>query len=58
VADPEGLAFNEDKTPSSNAASTSWGFNARRYDGRKLLIRRSQAAVRRFRGRLAAEVAP
>jgi RNA-directed DNA polymerase len=36
-------------------ASTSWGFNVRRYQG-KLLIRPSKAAVRRIRERLSTEL--
>src|SRR4051794_2080152 len=54
---PRGLAFNEDKTHIVHVERgfDFLGFNVRRYDG-KLLIKPSQAAVRRIRGRLAAEV--
>ena len=54
---PRGLAFNEDKTHIVHVERgfDFLGFNVRRYDG-KLLIKPSQAAVRRIRERLAAEV--
>ena len=54
---PRGLAFNEDKTHIVHVGRgfDFLGFNVRRYDG-KLLIKPSQAAVRRIRERLAAEV--
>lgn len=54
---PRGLAFNEDKTQVVHVEQgfDFLGFNVRRYDG-KLLIKPSQAAVRRIRQRLAAEV--
>jgi RNA-directed DNA polymerase len=54
---PRGLAFNEDKTHIVHVERgfDFLGFNVRRYDG-KLLIKPSQAAVRRIRQRLAAEV--
>ena len=54
---PRGLAFNEDKTHIVHVERgfDFLGFNVRRYDG-KLLITPSQAAVRRIRERLAAEV--
>ncbi len=54
---PRGLAFNEDKTHivHVDAGFDFLGFNVRRYRG-KLLIKPSPAAVKRIRGRLAAEV--
>lgn len=54
---PRGLAFNEDKTQIVHVdrGFDFLGCNIRRYDG-KLLIKPSQAAVRRIRSRLAAEV--
>ncbi len=54
---PRGLAFNEDKTHIVHVERgfDFLGFNVRRYDG-KLLIKPSQAAVRRIRQRLTAEV--
>lgn len=54
---PRGLTFNEDKTHIVHVERgfDFLGFNVRRYDG-KLLIKPSQAAVRRIRQRLAAEV--
>lgn len=54
---PRGLAFNEDKTHIVHVEQgfDFLGFNVRRYGG-KLLIKPSQAAVRRIRSRLAAEV--
>lgn len=55
---PRGLAFNEDKTHIVHVERgfDFLGFNVRRYNGGKLLIKPSQAAVRRIRERLAAEV--
>ena len=55
---PRGLAFNEDKTRivSLGAGFDFLGFNVRRYNSRKLLIKPSTAAVRRLRERLAAEM--
>jgi RNA-directed DNA polymerase len=54
---PRGLAFNEDKTKIVHLSEgfDFLGFNVRRYN-RKLLIKPSKAAVRRLRGRLAAEM--
>ncbi len=54
---PRGLAFNEDKTHIVHVERgfDFLGFNVRRYDG-KLLIKPSQAAVRRIRQRIAAEL--
>lgn len=54
---PRGLTFNEDKTQIVHVEQgfDFLGFNVRRYDD-KLLIKPSQAAVRRIRERLAAEV--
>ncbi len=54
---PRGLAFNEDKTHIVHveAGFDFLGCNVRRYEG-KLMIKPSPAAVRRIRGRLAAEV--
>jgi RNA-directed DNA polymerase len=55
---PRGLAFNEDKTrivPLSEGFDFL-GFNVRRYNNRKLLIKPSQAAIRRLRERLAADM--
>lgn len=54
---PRGLAFNEDKTHVIHVERgfDFLGFNVRRYDG-KLLIKPSQAAVKRIRDRLTAEV--
>ena len=54
---PRGLAFNEDKTHivHVDGGFDFLGFNVRRYNG-KLLIKPSQAAVRRIRERLTAEV--
>ena len=53
---PRGLAFNEDKTKIVHLDDgfDFLGFNVRRYH-RKLLIKPSQAAIRRLRERLAAE---
>jgi RNA-directed DNA polymerase len=53
---PRGLAFNEDKTRIVHLSEgfDYLGFNVRRYD-RKLLIKPSQAAIRRLRERLASE---
>lgn len=55
---PRGLAFNEDKTHIVHVERgfDFLGFNVRRYGGGKLLIKPSQAAVRRIRDRLAVEV--
>ena len=54
---PRGLAFNEDKTRSSASAraSTSSGSTSAATN-RKLLIKPSQAAIRRVRERLASEL--
>ena len=54
---PRGLAFNEDKTRVVSLAEglDFLGFNVRRYRG-KLLIKPSQAAVRRIRERLRDEL--
>jgi RNA-directed DNA polymerase len=54
---PRGLAFNEDKTQvvSLDDGFDFLGFNVRRYRD-KLLIKPSKAAIRRLRGRLAAEM--
>jgi RNA-directed DNA polymerase len=54
---PRGLAFNEDKTRvvTLDEGFDFLGFNVRRYHG-KLLIKPSNAAVRRIRKRLAAEL--
>ena len=54
---PRGLAFNEDKTKIVHLSEgfDCLGFNVRRYRA-KLLIKPSKAAVRRLRGRLAAEM--
>lgn len=53
---PRGLAFNEEKTHVIHVERgfDFLGFNVRRYDG-KLLIKPSQAAVKRIRERLTAE---
>src|SRR6266496_3754525 len=54
---PRGLAFNEDKTHIVHL-STGMDFlrsNIRRYPNRQLLIKPSEAAIRRLRERLAAE---
>jgi RNA-directed DNA polymerase len=53
---PRGLAFNEDKTKVVRLSEgfNFLGFNVRRYN-RKLLIKPSEAAVKRLRERLAAE---
>jgi RNA-directed DNA polymerase len=55
---PRGLAFNEDKTRVVRLSEgfDFLGFNVRRYPNRKLLIKPSQAAVRRVRERLASEL--
>ena len=55
---PRGLAFNEDKTKivRLDEGFDFLGFNVRRYPNRKLLIKPSQAAVRRIRERLASEM--
>ncbi len=54
---PRGLAFNEDKTKVVHLSEgfDFLGFNVRRYN-RKLLIKPSEAAVKRLRERLAAEM--
>jgi RNA-directed DNA polymerase len=54
---PRGLTFNEDKTKIVHLSEgfDFLGFNVRRYN-RKLLIKPSQAAVKRLRERLAAEM--
>ena len=55
---PRGLAFNEDKTRvvTLDEGFDFLGFNVRRYRGRKLLIKPSNAAVRRIRERLRTEL--
>jgi RNA-directed DNA polymerase len=55
---PRGLAFNEDKTRITHLSEgfDFLGFNVRRYNNRKLLIKPSKAAIRRLRERLAAEM--
>jgi len=55
---PRGLAFNEDKTRivCLSEGFDFLGFSVRRYPNRKLLIKPSQAAIRRVRERLAAEM--
>ena len=55
---PRGLAFNEDKTRIVHLSEgfDFLGFNVRRYPNRKLLIKPSQAAIRRVRERLASEM--
>jgi len=55
---PRGLAFNEDKTKivRLDEGFDFLGFNVRRYPNRKLLIKPSQAAIRRVRARLASEM--
>ena len=55
---PRGLAFNEDKTKIVHLGEgfDFLGFNVRRYNNRKLLIKPSKAAIRRLRERLAAEM--
>jgi len=57
VAGARGLAFNEDKTRivHLNEGFSFLGFSVRRYPNRKLLIKPSEAAIRRLRERLAAE---
>jgi len=54
---PRGLAFNEDKTRIVRLSEgfDFLGFNIRRYPNRKLLIKPSEAAIRRLRERLASE---
>jgi RNA-directed DNA polymerase len=54
---PRGLAFNEDKTAIVHLTEgfDFLGFNVRRYNGGKLLIRPSSQAVRRIKQRLANE---
>ena len=55
---PRGLAFNEDKTRIVHLSEgfDFLGFNVRRYPNRKLLIKLSQAAIRRVRERLASKL--
>lgn len=55
---PRGLVFNEDKTRIVHLVDgfDFLGFNVRRYQGGKLLIKPSKAAVRRLRERLAVEM--
>jgi RNA-directed DNA polymerase len=55
---PRGLAFNEDKTRIAclSEGFDFLGFNVRRYNHRKLLIKPSKAAIRRLRERLASEM--
>ncbi len=55
---PRGLAFNEGKTRivTLDEGFDFLGFNVRRYDERKLLIKPSKAAVRRIRERLRIEL--
>jgi RNA-directed DNA polymerase len=55
---PRGLAFNEDKTRIVHLDDgfDFLGFNVRRYQRGKLLIKPSPAAVKRFRKRLSTEV--
>jgi RNA-directed DNA polymerase len=55
---PRGLAFNEDKTRIVHLSEgfDFLGFNVRRYPNRKLLIKPSQAAIRRVRERLASKM--
>ena len=55
---PRGLVFNEDKTKIVHLTEgfDFLGFNVRRYRNGKLLIKPSQAAVKRLRSRLAAEM--
>lgn len=55
---PRGMTFNEDKTRVVHLAEgfDFLGFNARKYQDGKLLIKPSPAAVKRFRKRLRTEV--
>jgi RNA-directed DNA polymerase len=55
---PRGLAFSEDKTRivCLSEGFDFLGFNVRRYNSRKLLIKPSTAAIRRLRKRLASEM--
>jgi RNA-directed DNA polymerase len=55
---PRGLAFNEDKTRivSLEAGYDFLGFNVRRYPNGKLLIKPSDAAVRRIKRKLAEQM--
>lgn len=55
---PRGMTFNEDKTRivHLNEGFDFLGFNARKYQDGKLLIKPSPAAVKRFRKRLRTEV--
>ena len=54
---PRGLAFNEDKTKivHLDEGFGFLGFDIRRYQNRKLLIKPSKAAIKRVRERLASE---
>ena len=56
--EPRGLVFNEDKTRivTLDEGFDFLGFNIRRYENRKLLIKPSEAAVRRIRERLRTEM--
>jgi RNA-directed DNA polymerase len=56
---PRGLAFNEEKTRIVHLEHEGFdflGFNVRRYQSGKLLIKPSKTAIRRFRSRLATEM--
>jgi RNA-directed DNA polymerase len=55
---PRGLAFNEDKTKIAHLSEgfDFLGFSIRRYPSRMLLIKPSEAAIRRVRERLASEL--
>lgn len=55
---PRGLAFNEDKTRivSLEAGYDFLGFNVRRYPNGKLLIKPSDAAIRRVKRKLAEQI--
>jgi RNA-directed DNA polymerase len=55
---PRGLVFNEDKTRivTLDEGFDFLGFNIRRYEDRKLLIKPSKAAVKRIRERLRTEM--
>ena len=54
---PRGLAFNEDKTKvvRLDEGFDFLGFNVRRYPNRKLLVKPSQAALRRVRERVSGD---
>jgi RNA-directed DNA polymerase len=56
--EPRGLVFNEDKTRivTLDEGFDFLGFNIRRYENRKLLIKPSEAAMRRIRERLRTEM--